>query len=109
MLEPSRSTYEFVANPEITVDIPGDPDMLLVDLAGTNPARVGLYQYYPARTLIRWIEAEHGEGRWLAIPLAGLVSGEYWITSAPADAAAGPREMDLPAEQLDRIGAFRLE
>jgi hypothetical protein len=110
-LQPSRVTLWLApAEGERTLELTPGVRFLVADLAEYAPARrIGLYQAFPERTLVRWIEpADHQGRRWLVVPLEGLDAGDYLLTEAPADAAAQPREMDLPTEELAVIGRFRL-
>jgi hypothetical protein len=112
-LLPSRATLWLTAEPrERVFDLAGRPRFLVVDLGeeAAQTPRVGLYQSFPERTLVRWIEpVSASPSRWLVIPLEGLQAGEYLLTREATDAAARPREMDLPAEQPAVIGRFRLD
>lgn len=111
-LQPSRAALWLDASAgEQAFDVSSGPRFLVADLGdAAAEARVGLYQVFPERTLVRWIEpAPPARGHWLVIPLEGLQTGDYLLARAPAGVVAAPREMDRPAEELAVIGRFRLD
>ena len=108
-LQPARGAWIEADAAEAAV-VPAAARFAVVELADPPPARLALYRWMPSRTLVRWIETPSGSAsRWLVVPLTGLEAGEYAVCAVDAEASAGPREMDLPAERLDVRARFRVD
>lgn len=109
-LQPARASAGVVAPDDSVAVLPPDLRFAVVELPTPVPARLGLYQWMPARTLVRWIETMPAPApeRFLVIPLEGLQPGDYAVCVVAPDASAGPREMDLPGQQLEVISRLRV-
>jgi hypothetical protein len=109
-LQPLRAqTLRLETEHEVHEVRSGPRGFLVVELGEHAGARLALYQSFPERTLLRWLEplASSGRAR-LVLPLEGLPEGQYLLCEADADESAGPREMDLPQESLRVLGRFEL-
>lgn len=95
------------------------PDPLEVDAAQTNQlllalpadalaARLALYQIFPERRLLRWMEMPGEREPTLVLPLRGLDPGDYRLMMVDAEDQAAPQEMDQPVQDLPVLLAFRL-
>lgn len=109
-LQPARASAGLVAPGDSVAVLPPGLRFALVELPAPVPARLGLYQWMPARSLVRWIEPMPAPARerFLVIPLEGLQPGDYAVCAVAPDASAGPREMDLPGEQLEVVARLRV-
>lgn len=96
-----------IAPPSRIVERPAGRGVLLIERPCGSPLRLALVQVLPERTLLRWLE-EGPSDRPLDLPLEGLDDGRYGLAAVGRDAAAGPREMDQPPEELDLRAAFEL-
>ncbi len=74
---------------------PSSEGVVLLRRECDTPMRLALFQEFPERQLLRWMEPEAGR-RSLSLPLEGLDPGLYRIVTVPDAGPASPREMDDP-------------
>ena len=109
-LLPARASAGTIAPGDSVAVLAAGLRFAVVELPTPTPERLGLFQWMPSRTLVRWIEstALPAQAPYLVIPLEGLQAGDYAVCAVDRDALAGPREMDRPAEELQVIARLRV-
>lgn len=107
-LVPERARLATAGAGESLVLEAGEHRYLAVDLARTAPELLGLFQRFPERDVLRWVERPESSGESLVIPLDGLAPGHYRLVQLPPGTEAGPREMDRPADSQFLLLEFEL-
>lgn len=110
MLLPSRAgaIVELPRANALEIEAEGRSQILLALPPTAVTARLALYQTFPERRLLRWMETAGESKEHLVLPLGGLDPGEYELTVVEADDRAGPQEMDQPVRELPILLRLRL-